>query len=194
MGRKAHPNRSQPTKPGGAHGHRRRRRSPSSSRLTFHGQHLCPIGCVRKHPTGDICVEGQRRKDISAAVKNATLDLGLQLPIRKGTAAWFGTAQKKFNILKVDADAAVIPSRVSLLKPPRLKPTWRSACLRRMSRTPALHAPRAGEALKEMRSRRHRGAEQRNSGLQCLQGPLPFARQEQIRLGKHYTGRGVTKF
>ena len=65
---------------------------PSSSRLTFHGQHLCPIGCMRKHTTGDICVEGQRHEDISAAVKNATLDLGLQLPILKGTAAWFGTA------------------------------------------------------------------------------------------------------
>ena len=34
---------------------------------------------------------GQRPEDISAAFKNATLDLGLQLPILKGTAAWFGT-------------------------------------------------------------------------------------------------------
>ena len=59
---------------------------------------------------GTFAWEGKKPEDISAAVKDATLDLGLQLPIRKGTAAWFGTAQKKFNILKVDADAAVIPS------------------------------------------------------------------------------------
>ena len=62
------------------------------SRLTFHSQHLCPIGCMRKHTTGDICVEGPRHEDISAAVKNATLNLSLQLPILKGTVAWFGTA------------------------------------------------------------------------------------------------------
>ena len=61
---------------------------PSSSRLTFHGQHLCTISCIRKLTTGRICVGGQRPEDISAAFKNATLDLGLQLPILKGTAAW----------------------------------------------------------------------------------------------------------
>ena len=36
--------------------------------------------------------EGKRPEDISATFKNATLDLGLQLPILKSTAAWFGTA------------------------------------------------------------------------------------------------------
>ena len=36
--------------------------------------------------------EGSTPEDIAAAFKNATLDLGLQLPILKGTDAWFGTA------------------------------------------------------------------------------------------------------
>ena len=34
--------------------------------------------------------EGKGREDISPAVKDATLDRGLQLPSLKGTASWFG--------------------------------------------------------------------------------------------------------
>ena len=51
------------------------------------------------------------------------------------------------------------------------------------SRTLALRAPRAGQARQGSGVRRHRGAE-RESGSQCLQEPLPFAHQEQVKLCK----------
>ena len=45
---------------------------------------------VKVTPLETFVWEGKKPEDISAAFKNVTLDLGLQLPILKGTAAWFG--------------------------------------------------------------------------------------------------------